>query len=101
MSGSEFGDNEGTRMLVKKTLNGLKTSGSEFWELLAGSLRTMGFAPARYDENVRVKPREDRNDYMAARADGLSVVAKEISSCVIKIKEDFHHGPKCPRIRRI
>ena len=42
--GSKFGDEEDTKMLMKKDLHGLKTSGRKSWELLEGALRK-SFSP--------------------------------------------------------
>ena len=81
VAGSEFRDKEGMKTLMKKSLCSINTSGRK--------LRKMGFAPVRYDNNVRVKPREDGPDCESTYADDFFVIAKDSASHKSKIKEAF------------
>ena len=90
LASPEFGNKEGMKMLIKKTLCSVKTSGRKFLELIADVLRKIGFGPARYDDNVWINPREDGHDYVATHMDGFIVVAKDIVSCIKQIKENFN-----------
>ena len=42
-AGPEFGEEEGTLMLVKMALSGLKSSGAAFRSKLAGVMRDIGY----------------------------------------------------------
>ena len=73
------------KMLVKKFSHSLKTSGRIFWKLLADVLCKMGFAPARHDNNLLIKLREDGHDCTAAHVHDFMVIEKDGASSIKKI----------------
>ena len=54
--GPEFGEEEGTLMLVKVSLYGLKSSGAAFLPKLSGVLRDIGYLSTKGDPDVWIQP---------------------------------------------
>ena len=54
-AGPEFGSEEGTIMIVKMALYGLKSSGAAFREKLAGVLHDIGYTPSKADPDVWIR----------------------------------------------
>ena len=77
-------------MLLKKASHSLKTSERKFWEFLEDVLRKMGYNPARHENNVWIKPREDVYVCIENHVDDFMLVAKDSTSCIIKIKETLN-----------
>ena len=55
-AGTEFGSEEGSIMVVKKFLYGLKSSGSEFRPKLDILLHNIGYTPSKADPDVWMRP---------------------------------------------
>ena len=55
-AGPEFGSEEGTIMIVKMELYGLKSSGAAFRTKLAGLLHDIGYTPSKADPDVWLRP---------------------------------------------
>ena len=64
-AGPEFGAEEGTLMIVKMALYGLKSSGAAFRAKLAGVLHDLGYMPTKDDSDVWIKPavKPDGSEY--------------------------------------
>ena len=54
--GPEFGSEEGTIMIVKMALYGLKSSGAALRVKLAGVLHDIGYTPSKADPDVWISP---------------------------------------------
>jgi hypothetical protein len=52
VAGSEFGARAGHLMIIKKALDGLQTSGSSFYRLLASILLILAFFPSKADPDI-------------------------------------------------
>ena len=48
----EFGDREGSILVIHKALYGLKSSGKRFWERLYDELNDLGFVPSKADPQI-------------------------------------------------
>ena len=55
-AGPEFGSEEGTIMIVKMALYGLKSSGAAFRAKLAGVLHDIGYTPSKAYPDVWIRP---------------------------------------------
>ena len=55
-AGPEFGSEEGTIMIVKMALYGLKSSGAAFRAKLAGVQHNIGYTPSKADPDVWIRP---------------------------------------------
>ena len=52
IAGPEFGDRQGSIIILKKALYGLRSSAERFHAYFANHLRSMGFVPCRHDDDV-------------------------------------------------
>jgi len=63
IAGPEFGEKEGSVVIIKKSLYGLVTSARQ-WSLTLGDfIREMGFRPTRADPDLWIRLSEDNNKY--------------------------------------
>jgi Reverse transcriptase (RNA-dependent DNA polymerase) len=78
-AGPEFGDREGSLMIFKKALYGLRSSSRAFRTHFADFLRSMGFSATRYDRDVWMRAREEQDgyDYICTHVDDFKIVAKD------------------------
>ena len=65
IAGKEFGNNAGRPALIVRALYGLKSSGQQFRNHLAETLRNEGFVSSKADPDVWLRP--------ATKADGTEV----------------------------
>jgi hypothetical protein len=65
VAGPEFGSEEGSLMIVKMALYGLKSSGAAFRAKLAGVLHDLHYLPTKADPDVWIRPaiRPDGSEY--------------------------------------
>jgi hypothetical protein len=78
-AGPEFGDREGSLMIFKKALYGLRSSSRAFRTHFADFLRSMGFSATRYDRDVWMRLREEQDgyDYICTHVDDFKIVARD------------------------
>lgn len=76
--GPEFQDRQGCKVIFKKALYGLRSSGRAFRAHFADYLRSMGFFAAQYDRDVWLRLRDDNTgyDYLCTHVDDFKIVAK-------------------------
>ena len=55
VAGEEFGEHKGKRMVIDKSLYGLKSSGARFHEHLSIRLKRMGYKPSKADPDLWIK----------------------------------------------
>ncbi len=80
VAGKEFGEAlEGCIIVVRKALYGLRTSAERWYAHFADSLRGIGFAPTRYDNDVWIRLNEDGDcyDYVCTHVDDFMIVGKD------------------------
>ena len=78
-AGPEFEDREGAIMIFKKALYGLHSSSPAFRAHFADFLRSLGFFATRYDRDVWMREREEKNgyDYICTHVDDFKIVTKD------------------------
>ena len=78
VAGPEFGDREGSILVLKKALYGLRSSSRAFRAHFADFLRSLGFFASRYDRDVWMREREelDGYDYVCTHVDDFKIVAR-------------------------
>ena len=78
-AGPEFEDREGSIMVFKKALYGLRSSSRAFRGHFADFLRSMGFFACRYDRDVWMREREEEDgyDYFWTHVDDFKIVARD------------------------
>ncbi len=80
VAGKEFGEAlEGSIVIIKKALYGLRTSSERWYAHFADSLRGIGFSPTRYDNDVWIRLNEDGDcyDYICTHVDDFMIVGKD------------------------
>ena len=91
IAGPEFGpDLEGERLLVDKSLYGLKTSAARFHEHLSTKLRTLGYKPSKADADLWF--RQDPNghyEYIARYVDDVISFAKDPMALMKELEETY------------
>ena len=75
IAGPEFGAKQGSAVIIKKALCGLKTSAERWHAHLADTCRSMG----RYDNDVWIRKSQDRihYEYICAHVDDLMIISKQ------------------------
>ncbi|KAI2510964.1 Reverse transcriptase (RNA-dependent DNA polymerase) [Fragilaria crotonensis] len=78
-AGPEFGEREGSILILKKALYGLRSSSRAFRAHFADFLRAMGFSASRYDRDVWMREREEHDgyDYVCTHVDDFKIVARD------------------------
>ena len=74
IAGDEFGENKGKRMLIYKSLYGLKSSAARFHEHLSIKLRKMGYRPSKADPDLWQKKVGDHYEYIARFVDDVCLL---------------------------
>ena len=91
IAGPEFGpDIEGKRLLIDKSLYGLKTSGARFHEHCSAKLKQMGFRPSKADADLWIKKLPDGTyEYMARFVDNLIVFLKHPMALMKELEQTY------------
>ena len=78
-AGPEFGEREGSVLIFKKALYGLRSSSRAFRTHFADFLRSLGFSATRYDRDVWMRKREEEDgyDYICTHVDDFKIVARD------------------------
>jgi hypothetical protein len=76
-AGPEFGDREVSLLIFKKALYGLRSSSRAIRTHFADFLRSLGFTATRYDRNVWIRAREEKDgyDYICTHVDAFKFIA--------------------------
>jgi hypothetical protein len=90
IAGPEFGDFQGTPLLIEKGLYGLRSSCARFREHLAAKLRLMGFKPSYADNDLWMKDCGDYYEYLATYIDDILVFGKDPMATIQEIQKDIH-----------
>ena len=80
VAGKEFGEMlEGSIIIIRKALYGLRTSSERWYSHFADSLRGIGFTPTRYDNDVWIRLNKDGNcyDYICTHVDDFMIVGTD------------------------
>ena len=97
IAGPEFGSEEGSVMIIKMALYGLKSSGAAFRSILVNVICDLGFRSSLADPDVWMKPATKNNgfkyyEYVLCYVDDVMVVSDEPQDtidglkCVFKLK---------------
>jgi hypothetical protein len=76
IAGEEFGIHAGKRMIIDRSLYGLKSSSARFHEHLSVRLRQMGYLPSKADPDLWYKKVEDHYEYVARFVDDVISFSK-------------------------
>jgi hypothetical protein len=71
IAGEEFGKDAGKRMVIDRSLYGLKSSSARFHEHLSIRLRQMGYKPSKADPDLWYKKVGEHYEYVARFVDDV------------------------------
>ena len=89
IAGPEFGELQGTIMLMNKALYGLKTSGARYREHFADYLRDKGWIQSRADPDIWMKDKQTHWEYICTYVDDLLVMSKDPKSILDDFQKTF------------
>jgi len=90
-AGPEFGPALcGKRLIVDKSLYGLKSSAARFHEHCAAKFRSMGYVPSRADDDLWVKTHDDgHHSYIASYVDDVISWHRDPMSVIQELQKDY------------
>jgi hypothetical protein len=77
IAGEEFGKDAGKRMIIDRSLYGLKSSSARFHEHLSVRLRQMGYKPSKADPDLWYTKVGDHYEYVARFVDDVISFSKD------------------------
>ena len=90
IAGPEFGPElQGKRMVIEKSLYGLKSSAARFHEHLSATLKSLGFKPSKADFDLWYKKVDDHYEYIARYVDDVIVFSKDPMVIMEKLKKTY------------
>jgi hypothetical protein len=97
VAGLEFGEEAvGKIVIIRKALYGLASSAERWHSHFADTLRGLGFTPTRYDNDVWIRPSENKKgyEYICTHVDDFMIVAKRPDLIMQKLQEVYAIGEK-------
>ena len=76
IAGPEFGELQGSLLLVDKALYGLQGSGNAWHRKLSDDLHDMGFRPSKADTDLWIKKKDDHYEFIGVFVDDITVFSK-------------------------
>ena len=90
IAGLEFGPNlAGKRMIIFKSLYGLKTSSARFHEHLSEKLKRMGYVPSKAYLDLWIKKNGDNYEFIARFVDDVISFSKDPISVMNELKKTY------------
>ena len=89
VAGDEFGEHKGKRMIIDKSLYGLKSSGARFHEHLSTRLKGMGYKPSKADPDLWIKKVDDHYEYIARFVDDVISFSKDPMAVMKKLEKHY------------
>jgi hypothetical protein len=88
--GPEFGDQQGSIVVIIKALYGLRTSGARFHEKFADALLTMQFLPCKADPDVLMKDCGTHHEHACIYVDDLAMMMKDPTAFFAELRGRKH-----------
>ncbi len=89
VAGPEFGELEGTILIINKALYGLKTSGARYREHFADYLRHKHWAQSRADPDIWMMDMGSHWEYICTYVDDLLVMSKNPKKFMDELQKTF------------
>jgi len=90
IAGPEFGPEvHGKRLVIHKSLYGLKTSAASFHEHLSVKLRELGYTPSKADSDLWMKDCGTHYEYIARYVDDVIAFSKNPMDIINKLKDTY------------
>ena len=89
IAGEEFGVHKGKRMIIDRSLYGLRSSAARFHEHLSEKLRKMGFRPSKADPDLWCRKHENHYEYIARFVDDVIAFSKDPMAIMKELKRNY------------
>jgi Reverse transcriptase (RNA-dependent DNA polymerase) len=91
VAGPEFGAEEGSIVLIRKALYGLRSSSERWHAHFSDTLRSMLFAPTRYDKDVWIRRSVDGThyEYVCTHSDDFMIVGRKPQAVMEMLKKVY------------
>ena len=89
ISGEEFGQHKGKRILFDKGLYGLASSAARFHDKLVSTLRSIGFIPSQADYDLWMRKSRNHYEYIATWVNDLLVFSKKPMDIIEIIRDTY------------
>ena len=94
MAGPEFGPLEGNLLTIDRALYGLRTSGAQWHDRLADTLRDMGFFPCKADPDVWLRDCGTHYEYVCVYVDDIMMFGKDPQAFFDDLTHIYHYQLK-------
>ena len=88
-AGREFGDLQGTPLIIDRGLYGLRSSAARFHEHLSEKLLAMGFRPSKADTDFWMKDMGTHYEYCACYVDDVLFYSLDPMALINELKRDY------------
>jgi Reverse transcriptase (RNA-dependent DNA polymerase) len=89
IAGEEFGVHKGKRMIIDRSLYGLRSSAARFHEHLSEKLRKMGFRPSKADPDLWYRKMGDHYEYIARFVDDVIAFSKDPMAIMKELEKNY------------
>jgi Reverse transcriptase (RNA-dependent DNA polymerase) len=89
IAGEEFGEHKGKRMIIDRSLYGLRSSAARFHEHLSVKLRKMGFKPSKADPDLWFRKHGDHYEYIARFVDDVIAFSKDPMAIMKELEKNY------------
>ena len=89
IAGEEFGDHKGKRMIIDRSLYGLRSSAARFHEHLSEKLRKMGFRPSKADPDLWYRKHGTHYEYIARFVDDVIAFSKDPMEIMKELEKNY------------
>jgi Reverse transcriptase (RNA-dependent DNA polymerase) len=89
IAGEEFGVHKGKRMIIDRSLYGLRSSAARFHEHLSEKLRKMGFRPSKADPDLWFRKLGDHYEYIARFVDDVIAFSKDPMAIMKELEKNY------------
>ena len=90
IAGPEFGPKiQGKRLIIDKSLYGLKSSSARFHEHLSSTLLRLGYKPSKADYDLWIRQNGDHYEYLARYVDDVIAFSKDPMSNIQELQSTY------------
>ena len=89
IAGEEFGVHKGKRMIIDRSLYGLRSSAARFHEHLSEKLRKMGFRPSKADPDLWFRKHGTHYEYIARFVDDVIAFSKDPMAIMKELEKNY------------
>ena len=94
IAGPEFGELQGHRLIIKRALCGLRSSGLRWHEKFASCLRAEGFKPCLAEPDLWMRPTNETYECIGVYVDDLAFALKQPEELIKALQEKHNFSLK-------